>query len=179
MNNVLLSLMRSLIYPACLGAGIVWFVSTTLARLDAGTAFLGEPAFYIAFLLLVSFCSPFIILVREQFRQPYGSVAFAIDIVTCLIIIGAFAYLGFVEGVGKNIRMVYWLILAIPVVAGLGNRVLKRRILWQMSLIVVVAMIAMALWGYAHEWANWLTVGGLYVVLARYLFVVATEQREA
>ena len=174
-GNNLGSLMLGLIYPAVLGAAIVWILGyltrhiLTLPSDEVFVSLLTDIRIYFSILLLLYFCVPFLILVNEDFPNGYNMGVFLTDIGDVVVIFVAFFSLNiFDEKDPINYPLLYGALVAIPILTTIGNHLSGRVIHRELSIAMVVLTFVMAVYFHIFEIANILSIIALYFILACY-----------
>lgn len=178
----LLNLTRGLIYPAFLGAGLLWFSEFVVQYLETGevAGLLSNPVFYLSTWFLLYFFVPFTNLHLDKFISDYSFGSFVLDIIDVLIIFLAFYNLGLVGHRPENLNAVYSLLVFIPAVGLISNDAVNNWERWKVmiSMISLILFLLFALVGDVSAQINFIFICIMYALLFFYiLFSFDAERR--
>ncbi|TVO77823.1 hypothetical protein [Sedimenticola selenatireducens] len=169
----LLNLTKGLIYPAFLGAALLWFSEFVVNYIDKDhlIGLLEEPIFYLATWYLLYFFVPFTNLYRSKFVSNYRKSSFALDLIDVLIIFLAFYNLGLVGDHPANLDAVYILLIFIPAVGLISNDIVNNWEYWKvaLSMTALLLFLLFGLIGSASALTNFFFICILYSLLLFYL----------
>lgn len=139
-------LISGLIYPAVLGASIVYFfqkISIQFRSPDFPCISLTDITNWAALWLLSYFCLVYISMTNYRLKKKYDIIHAILDFLEVLVIFTGLFVLGFVTDNFVEIRYFYWVILAIPLLALLTNCHVKGKIHWWQIISTIVISIVM------------------------------------
>lgn len=172
-------LMKGLIYPAVLGAGIVWFLMflanyvPVLSQSGEPTPIVKDLRLYFSIWLLLYFCVSFLILETENFPNGYGFCVFFTDVIDVVVIFVVFLSLGLVTQTSEiNYPWLYGGLALIPVLAFAGKRCSGREVHKALSIALFVLSAVMAAGLHAFILANVIALTILYILLACYFYKI-------
>jgi len=172
-SSHLLNLTKGLIYPAFLGAALLWFSEYVVNYLDKDklTSLMSEPVFYLSIWLLLYFFVPFTNLHLKIFVSNYGTRSFILDIVDVLIIFAAFYNLGLIGNHAANLNTVTIALIFIPVVGFVSNAVVDNSETWKVTLSVITfcLFLLFALIGVSYALINFIIIYMMYALLLFYM----------
>jgi hypothetical protein len=176
-------LMKGLIYPAFVGAGLVW-AFTAMANgllkafgLHEVLAALASERPFLALWLLAYFAAAFVLLTNaHDFKRNYNIYTFAANIGDVLIVFFAFYSLGLVDNTAPNLSATYLWLTCIPITAGLGRISVGAHLRVKLSLAFMVITLLMSRWGYALGVLNVIAITMMYLLLGMYFRILLLTQ---
>ncbi|MBT3058733.1 MAG: hypothetical protein KME44_08000 [Candidatus Thiodiazotropha sp. (ex Lucina pensylvanica)] len=172
-------LMQGLIFPAVLGAGIVWFLSFLANMLEANAeggftiAILTDLRFYFSLWLLIYFCAPYLILAKEHYPNKYNVGVFLTDIGDVIVIFTAFYCLGLEPIHEIYYEGLYIAIGFIPILAFIGKLFSKQEKHLKLSASLLLLAIVMFFFGHNFQILNIIAVAILFFLLGVYFCVIS------
>ena len=166
----LATLMLSLVYPASLGAAIVWLLTSVASD---PLAAIKTPSTYYGLWLLVYFSVGFLVLSQELDKRgsDYKGLAFILDLVDVVLIFLCFLFLGHVD---SNYPFNYQLFCVsaalVPVFQSAWNVAFDRsnQLVWGVVFGVVIVFLVGYFFGDEWPWYQWIALLPLVVILEVY-----------
>lgn len=164
-------LISGLIYPASLGASIVYFFQKIVVQVTSSTvsSVLLDVKNWFALWLLFYFCLVYLSMTKYKLKKAYDWIHFILDFIEALLIFWGLFVLGFVVTDYVNMQYFYVVSLLIPILGWVTNCYTKGTIHWLQ--IVSIAILSIAMIGAnfpKEENVHWVILFLFYILLGWY-----------